>query len=800
MKMDKPELLSPVGGFPQLIAAVENGADAVYMGGGSYNARMFADNFESIEEVEKAVDYAHLRNVKVYITLNTLLNDIEINEVINYARKLYEIGVDAVIVQDLGLVDLLSKEVPNLKVHISTQATIYSKDGVNLYKKYKNVERVVLARELSLQEIKDIVQNVNTEIEIFVHGALCVCYSGQCKLSSMIGARSGNRGKCAQPCRLPYKIEKLEEKENYYLSTKDVCLIDILPSVINTGVKSLKIEGRMKSPEYVAAVTKIYRKYIDIVYDKKEYVVDENDREILLQVFNRGGFSTGYLQNSDSKEIWCNARPKNCGIYLGKVLEYNCKKKNIKIKLEKDITNGDVIEIVNKDLTSARVSYIKNASDIVKEAEAGEIVTLGDIKGKIEKGEVVYKIISKKLNDNLKESFSQKSIKKNNAKCEIELKIGNVPKLKVSSNILDKEFEVTVNGEKVCELGKNKCITKENIKENLAKTNDIPFRVSEIKYNIDDNVFTSVANLNNLRKKAFETLSNKIISSFKNKEIIKIENKIIEKILRNKKVQTKLSAYVYRLALLKKLDVLTKFDRVYISLEDSIKYETELKKLGIKDKIYIYFPTVTNTKYREYINQNIDKIIANKNILASNVEHLEMFKEKGLNISLDNSFNVFNSSSLETLSKIGKDVVSLSNELSLAQIENILSSNHSNVEVDVYGNLQVMYSNFCILKANGKCGLCKKISYNLVDRKGKRFPCLFNNIGCTMQVLNSDKLFSKEAVNRLYNKVDYMRLYIYNETEEEITKVIENIKGMEKNEIVSDESVKYTNGHFFREV
>ena len=198
MNLNKPELLCPVGGILQLKAAVQNGADAVYMGGLNYNARMYADNFTTISKLEEAVDYAHLRNVKVYITLNTLLNDNELEEAISYAEKLYEIGVDAVIVQDLGLIDMLSKKVPKLKVHVSTQSTIYSVDGVNFFDKYSNVERVVLARELSLNEITQMVNNVNKEIEIFVHGALCVCYSGQCKLSSQIGARSGNRGSNAR--------------------------------------------------------------------------------------------------------------------------------------------------------------------------------------------------------------------------------------------------------------------------------------------------------------------------------------------------------------------------------------------------------------------------------------------------------------------------------------------------------------------------------------------------------------------------------------------------------------------------
>ena len=808
MNLNKPELLCPVGGILQLKAAVQNGADAVYMGGLNYNARMYADNFTTISELEEAVDYAHLRNVKVYITLNTLLNDNELEEAVSYAEKLYEIGVDAVIVQDLGLIDMLSKKVPKLKVHVSTQSTIYSVDGVNFFDKHSNVERVVLARELSLNEITQIVNNVNKEIEIFVHGALCVCYSGQCKLSSQIGARSGNRGRCAQPCRLPYKIEEVMQDENYYLSTKDVCLIDILPDVLKTGVHSLKIEGRMKSPEYVAAVTRIYRKYIDMYYENKEYVVDKEDKEVLLQVFNRGGFSTGYLENSNSKNIWCNARPKNSGIYIGNVQKYDSKKGNITIKLEKDLANGDVIEVVNKELSSSMVSYIRTSGSIVKKVDVGKVAIIGDIKGKIEVGNPVYKIISKELNDKLKESFETREIKKNKVECEIFLNISKVPKIILKCEVLGKRFEVEIEDGNKCEVGQNKYLTDEVICSSLSKTGDVPFEIDNINIVKDDKAFTTMANLNSIRRKAFEALSNKIVRNFKNtKEKLENINEGEDLVkVENRDVDTKISAYVYRLKLLKDMSVLKQFDRVYISLEDVVRNKEEILNLGINSKICLYLPTITNSRYRKYMCEELAKIKEFENILITNVEHLEFFKDKKYNLYLDNSFNVFNSYTLKTLEENGILGINLSNELSLQQIENIQATKSSKLEVDVYGNLQAMYSDFCVLKATGNCGFCKNIKYNLVDRKGKKFPCLFNNIGCTMQVLNADKLFSKEAIIRLAGKVEYMRLYVYDETKEELEDIVTNIKQIVSgndnltNDITSNDKVKYTNGHFFREV
>ena len=259
--MNKFELLAPAGSYDAFIAATENGADAVYLGGKLFNARANASNFDN-DELKKIVEYAHLRNVKIYVTMNTLLTNNELNEALDFAYDLYNMGIDAVIVQDLGLAKVLHERIPLLHLHASTQMTIYNLAGVKKLEEL-GFTRVVLARELSLDEIKYICDNTNLEIEVFVHGALCISYSGQCLMSSMIGDRSGNRGKCAQPCRLPYTLLKngTPLKSGYLLSPKDLCTIDYFSKLPN--ITSLKIEGRMKSPEYVATVVSTYRKAID---------------------------------------------------------------------------------------------------------------------------------------------------------------------------------------------------------------------------------------------------------------------------------------------------------------------------------------------------------------------------------------------------------------------------------------------------------------------------------------------------------------------------------------------------------
>lgn len=295
----KLELLAPCGDWEAFMAAVENGADAVYVGGKLFNARQYASNFDE-EKIKEVIHYAHVRDVNVYQTMNILISDSEMREALKALERSYLAGIDGVIVQDIGLASLIRKLYPDLALHASTQMTVYNLQGVKLLEEL-GFKRVVLARELSLEEIQYITENTSLEVEVFVHGALCVCYSGQCLMSSIIGGRSGNRGKCAQPCRLPYQLLEVGEgsglpqrkaNRGYFMSPKDLCSVDILDKIIKSGVKSLKIEGRMKSAEYVATVVRIYRKYLDRLFestDSRNEGIVEKDMKDLLQIFNRGG-------------------------------------------------------------------------------------------------------------------------------------------------------------------------------------------------------------------------------------------------------------------------------------------------------------------------------------------------------------------------------------------------------------------------------------------------------------------------------------------------------------------------------
>lgn len=353
----KAELLAPAGSYEGLQAVVKAGADAVYIGGSMFGARAYANNPQQDEMLE-AIDYAHIHGKQIYLTVNTLLKNTELyGQLYDFLAPYYQQGIDAVIVQDLGVFSFLKKEFPNLPIHASTQMAVTGVNGAELLKK-AGVSRIVTARELSLKEIHEIYQKTGMEIESFVHGALCYCYSGMCLFSSMLGGRSGNRGRCAQPCRLPYTAYKdkqqiSREDQSYLLSPKDMCTIDILPEILQAGVYSLKIEGRMKRPEYAAGVTSIYRKYLDL-YEKnpRNYKVASEDRQMLLDLYQRDGFNQGYYHSHNGREMMAvvnqkeqNKKQKIAG-KRNEALFEQLKKEYLDIKKQEKI-NGNFILFAN---------------------------------------------------------------------------------------------------------------------------------------------------------------------------------------------------------------------------------------------------------------------------------------------------------------------------------------------------------------------------------------------------------------------------------------------------------------------
>lgn len=337
------EILSPAGSYDCLKAAINAGADAVYVGGTRFGARAFAENFHT-EQLLEAIDYVHLHGKKIYLTINTLLKERELQEELYaYLLPYYRQGIDAVIVQDMGVLQFVKEHFPGLTIHASTQMTVTDVLGAKLLEE-QGVERVVTSREMHVDEIREIARQTNLEIESFVHGALCYCYSGQCLYSSILGGRSGNRGQCAQPCRLPYRMQG-EKKPQYLLSPKDICTLELIPELVECGIYSFKIEGRMKKPEYVALVTAMYRKYTDLYLEhgREGFVVDEKDKGKLLDLYNRGGFHEGYYHTQNGREMMSLKRPNHAGIPALKVMRAG--ERRITAQALAKLQKGDVIEL-----------------------------------------------------------------------------------------------------------------------------------------------------------------------------------------------------------------------------------------------------------------------------------------------------------------------------------------------------------------------------------------------------------------------------------------------------------------------
>jgi U32 family peptidase len=488
------ELLAPAGGMNQLYAAVENGADAVYLGGRFFNARMNADNF-SFEQLQEAIDYAHLRNVKVYITMNVLISDEELEEAVGYAARIYGMGADGVILQDLGLADAIRKTLPDLPLHFSTQGTIYNASGVRSAAKL-GFRRVVLARELTLTEIKAIADEQICQLEVFVHGALCMCYSGQCHLSRAIGGRSANRGECAQPCRLPYTDEN--GTEGYHLSPKDLCAVDQLGALLAAGVSSFKIEGRMKSPEYVATVTRIYRKYLDLALRGKEYTVDNKDREDLLQAFNRGGFTQGYLLGQPGQKLLSGRIPKHQGVLVGKVLARPKEKDMVDISYTAELSIGDGIEIHGSGISSNILTYIKKG--------AKQRARIGDFRGDIKSGDLVYRTSSKTLSEQAKGSYLPEA-RKEWRTIPVTMKFHAAPETYPTLEIREGSHHVSVTGDTLCEVAQTRPLDKETVQRQLSKTGGTPFFPTNIEIELGEDTSMPLSALNQMRREATDKLA-----------------------------------------------------------------------------------------------------------------------------------------------------------------------------------------------------------------------------------------------------------------------------------------------------
>jgi len=791
------ELLAPAGSKESVKAAVNNGCDAIYLGGKAFSARQYADNFSN-EEMKEIIDYCHLRNVKVYVTVNTLYKQKELVELFNFLNELYQLGVDAFIVQDLGTAVQIRKVFPHISLHASTQMTIHNLEGVRFLEEL-NFNRVVLSRELSLEEISYITKRSNLEIEVFVHGALCFSYSGQCLMSSMIGGRSGNRGRCAQPCRLPYTLvgeNDNELKSGYLLSPKDIQTLEYIPQMIEGGIKSFKIEGRMKRPEYVGAVVGIYRKYIDLYLERPSgYFVDEIDIKNLAQIFNRGGFSKGYLFSKGSKDMMCFENPKPWGIYLGKVIKYDPKTKKCVFDTLEDLKPGDGIEIWRKGQENT-------GFEISRASKAGEKISVY-VKDAVTKGDLVYKTKDKELLDNIQKTYA-KDIRKYNIYGNIRFRTNMSLLLQVWD---DKGVFIEIEGP-VVEKAKNQPLTEERIKEQISKTGNTPFIIKSLSVEADKEAYLPIGELNLIRRKAVEELIKVILEKSRRQAVNLKEIKIIED--KNSKTIDNNKEFNILLRNINDIEYAfhPKVKRIYLDINKySINDIEKAAKLchNNNTKLFIALPRIDLNHEKEKIWYNLENTSIDGYLLRT---YGQVYQLKNTNKDkiLDYTFNIFNQISVDYWLKSDMKVLTLSPELNYDELK---AFRGKGLEIIGYGHLPVMITKQCIIgnTIGGRLTDChcsnkgNKEKCKLRDRKKELFPIEQDCSSCMAVIYNGKPIMLLKDLERILSlPVNSIRLDFNFEEKNEIKDIIESYIDNKEIYFKKYKNRQFTKGHYFRGV
>lgn len=819
-QVDKPELLSPVGNWESLYAAVQNGCDAIYLGGKSFNARERAENFTR-EELKEVFEYAHIRGVKVYVTVNTLYKDNEIKDVLQLIENIYHYGVDGVIVQDLGAARLINRAFPDLELHGSTQMTIHNLEGAKYLEKL-GFSRLVLARELPLDEIQEIIEETDLNVETFVHGALCICYSGQCLMSSLIGGRSGNRGRCAQPCRLPYTLVNLDDEEiiteelaeTYLLSPKDINTLDILPDLIEAGISSFKIEGRMKRPEYTALVTRKYRKYIDYYFEEnyQNYEVSKKDQKEIAQIFNRGGFIPGYYLGKEDLDLISYQRPKNWGVKVGEVISYDYKSRECRVEVDEKLKPGDGIEIWT--------TKGKNPGLILSEIEReGENIIKFQVKGRIEAGDLVYCTSDNELLSRLQESYRlPDTIKRIEIYGELTAKIGKPMQL----IFWDRTGHcVSITGDFVSEEAKNQPVTGEDFREQISKLGNTPYYFGNLELNVDDNLFTPISKINQLRREAVEELDQKrskqFITTTRNN---RLDEKYFDLEPSNSEDKSELSVYLKKIDYLKSV-LKVGVDRVYcdnkrinlFKIEDLIQqaenYDTEF---------FVKLPQIAGREEMEEVKEQIKKLEETgiDGYLVPQLGIAQLLKGTDKKLVADYPVNNFNSYIINHWRQAGYERVILSPELNLKEIRTIAQYNKIDKEVIVYGHLPMMITEYCPIggvvtgfDCDTDCNQkCLEGNYGLLDRKRMIAPIETDLDNCSTLIYNSQVLYLLDYLPEITRAgcQSYRLDFIFEDKEEiiEITQAYrdkiddENFTSTQLQAKMSNRG--YTKGHFYRGV
>ena len=761
------ELLAPVGSFEALKAAVQNGANAVYLGGKDFGARASANNFDR-DELKEAVKYAHIRGVQVFVTTNTLRKENEIEDFLEYAKFLYDIDVDAIILQDIGMARLIKRELPDFELHASTQMVAHSLEDVK-YLESVGFDRVVLAREVTVEEIKYICDNCKADIEVFVHGALCVCYSGQCLMSSMIGNRSGNRGRCAQPCRQRYELidvytgEVVNSNGDYLLSPRDLNAIEEIDKVIDAGVHSLKIEGRMKRPESVATVIDGYRKTIDEYLATNKLNVSDETINDLYTIFNRK-FTKGLLLGDVGKDMMNSQLPNNQGLYVGTVVDYNKKAKRLKIKLANTLKKGDGI-----NLGGGTIGRIIKNGNIETIGYKGETIEL-DFVGEARKGQIVFKTSDSELMDRVQATFTQdKEFVKNIIDAKITIKLGQKPILTLKDRHSN---EATIEGDKIVEEAMKVALSKEKVETQLRKLGNTPYELDLLEIELDDNVSLPISLLNQMRRDCIELLNKERIS-IKNR---KYKNKIVKykPVLYNRNKQQEISVKVKNLEQLESA-LECGVDRIYYEDTNTIDKAMSLAMKYNKKVIYSAPRIIRNKEYNHLAKANNAGV---ESVQVGNYGSIDYFKDKKLNI--DYYLNAFNSETINYYKEIGADTLCISQELNINEIKETIKYTDINIESVVYGYTPLMITEYCPMgvivrdcKKDKRVAKCKESIYALRNSKGDEFR-VSQDIFCRSTIYNSNVTCMLDNLYELHEiGINVLRLDFTLEDKETVKEVIE---------------------------
>lgn len=806
-KLKFPEILAPCGSYEILEAAVHAGASACYVGGHKFGARAYAENFDN-DSILRAIEFAHLHGCRLYLTINTLFKDNEINILYDYLLPFYKHGLDAVIVQDFGVFMFIRRYFPDIKIHCSTQMNITSVYGASLMKR-QGASRIVAARELSLDHIKGIKSEVDIEIEAFVHGAMCYSYSGQCLMSSFTGTRSGNRGRCAQPCRKRYNGE-------YLLSMKDMCTLENIPELIDGGIDSFKIEGRMKNEYYVASAVSAYRELVNDCINGEFSAKKANDLKFKLAgIYNRGGFCGGYFFTHNAADMISRERPNHQGVPVGSLVTVGSGKADI--RLSEKLYQRDVLEVRLKDGT-----FINLTSGVC--GEAGETVTLNAPRTKdIVRGQLVYRTKSRYIEEEIYNAVTAKIALKG---C-LEAGIGKNISFTVKCSINGTEFLGNAVGEVIEESVKHGADTA-SIREKLSQVGNTDYYFENIDINVDDNAFVPHGMLKQLRREAICKLEADIISSYYRENMerenvclqnIRDEFADIKGVPRNTECFSDEPTYIYNnlhisVLTYEQLCTVIKYDCVKAVYMDICLFEDNMVKalinsgsLGDK-KIYLCLPDVVENDFE------ITKYLPNSDISGIYIKNIDglavmLTLDKGLLSGLDlvlapsvYAYNGLSEAFLTSLyDRLGFE---LPMELNKNELEAFTEGTPAhNYGIVMYGHTRVMLSNQCIKKTTGKCDHKADIT-KITDESGNTFFCYSDCISCTNRIYNRDalNLFDRLDINTLKRlKVNRIRLDFTIEDAERVNQVLDYAAGFAESG-KSNKKLDYpiTTGHLNRGV